>query len=233
VRTSGFTPEVISTFAVQNALAGYSTIADAIGDSYEDLGHTFYILSLPTANVTWSWDTRSGWAKRGTWNSTRNAFDVWRPCYHAFVFGEHRVLDLRGDGVYQMSSNFFYDVQDETVDGTPKIIVRDRIAPPMVDENNLIFYSMFELDLEPGLATGYTGQGSEPVVMLRYSNDNGKTWSSEIEQTAGDRGQYSTRLQWNRLGAGRRRVFWVRFSDPVPWRIMNAYLRIKQAAKAA
>lgn len=224
VRTSGFTPEIISNFALHNAFDDYPDLSDAVGDSYEDAGHLFYLLTFPTANVTWAWDSTSGWAKRGTWNSGNNSFGVWRPCFHAFAFGEHRMLDISGNGVYQMSKDFYYDV-----DEIP--IRRVRRSPAVVDENNLVFYSKFELDLQPGLAA-FTGQSSAPVVMLRTSKDNGQTWSNEMEASAGLRGEYGTRVDWNRLGAARRMVFEVSVSDPLPWRILDAYVDIKRSIKA-
>lgn len=223
IRTSGFTPEIISNFALHNAFDSYALLSDAIGDSYEDAGHLFYILTFQTANVTWAWDSSSGWAKRGTWNSGRNAYDLWRPCFHAFAFGEHRILDIRGTGIYRMSKNYYYDVEGI-------LIRRVRRSPAIVDENNLVFYSKFELDLQPGLAD-LSGQGSAPVVMLRTSKDNGMTWGNEMEASAGLRGEYQTRVEWNRLGAARRMVFEVSVTDPIPWRVLGAFVDMKRSIK--
>lgn len=66
--------------------------------------------------------------------------------------------------------------------------------------------------------------GYDPQVMLRTSNDGGKTWVSERIRSAGKAGEYLKRIRWNRCGSARRRVFEVSVSDPVPWRIVGAYL---------
>ncbi len=66
--------------------------------------------------------------------------------------------------------------------------------------------------------------GGDPQVMLRCSNDGGKTWGSEVWRSAGKAGEYSRRIRWNGLGSGRRRVFEVVMTDPVLWRITGCYI---------
>lgn len=66
--------------------------------------------------------------------------------------------------------------------------------------------------------------GDDPQVMLRISNDGGKTWISEQWRSAGKMGEYLRRVRWNRLGAARRRVFEISMTDPVAWKITGAYL---------
>ena len=219
---------MISNFAIQHALNEYTTLSDAIGDAYEDSGHLFFILTFPNANATWCWDATAqgnGWHKRGTWDSIAYEFDAWRPLYHAFAFGEHRILDFQGSGVYRMSVDFATDVESLP-------IRRVRRAPAIIDENRLVFYSQFEVNLEPGLGLT-SGQGSDPQIMMRISNDGGKTWGTETHVSAGALGEYGTRCIWNRCGAGRRRVFEISVTDPIPWRILGAFLKVKQAAEAA
>lgn len=65
---------------------------------------------------------------------------------------------------------------------------------------------------------------ADPIVMLRLSNDGGKTWISEQMRSAGKEGEYWRRVRWNRLGAARRRVFEVSVSDPIAWKLTGAYL---------
>lgn len=66
--------------------------------------------------------------------------------------------------------------------------------------------------------------GVDPQIMLRCSNDGGKTWGPEVWRSTGKAGEYSRRVGWNRLGSGRRRVFEVVMTDPVLWRITGCYL---------
>jgi hypothetical protein len=222
---TGFEPKTVSSYAVQAAINGYGTTSDAQAYAYNDLGHGFYVLNFPAEDISWAYDTGTGiWAERGTWVSEDNEYIAWRPRWYARAFGEHRILDALSGDVYRMGSDLLADV-----DG--REIRRLRRAPAIQGENERIFYSSFELDLEPGLGT-QTGQGADPLVMLRMSDDGGKTWGAEHMRSAGKVGQYGTRVRWSRLGAARRRVFEVSLTDPIPWRLTNAYLKLGQGVGA-
>ena len=222
LRAAGFTPEVVSDYPLQRILNGYSKIDDAVADAYSDEGQTFYLLTFPNENVTWSLSVQSGkWSERATWISEENKYTAWRPRWHAMAFGEHRMLDSETGSVYRMTNSLTSDVGG-------RVIRRMRRAPTLSAENARVFYSAFEVDLEPGLGTA-TGQGSDPQVMLRISNDGGKTWGAELLRSAGKMGEYTKRVIWHRLGAGRRRVFEVSVSDPIPWRLTAAYLTFGQS----
>lgn len=228
LRAAEFQPEVVSTYAVQYAVNNYSTIADCYGDTYNYEGHTFYIPTFPTAQKTWAFDLQlQSWTKRGTWDpaTTPNEYGIWRPRCHVLAFGQHRWLHSSGVGVYRMDRSFLTDV-----DG---LAIRfERRAPAIVNENERVFYSEFQLDMEVGLGTA-TGQGVDPQVMLQMSNDGGKTWGIERWRSAGKIGEYGTRVVWNRLGQARRRVFKVVMTDPIPVRLLAAYLQMKPEAKAS
>jgi hypothetical protein len=218
LRASGLVPEEIQTHALQNTFNGYGTISDAQADVYNDRGHTFYLLHFPTENVTWAYDLKTGqWTKRGTWISEDNEFVASRARWHALAFGEHRMLDSSTGSVYIMSTDYTTDVDERP-------IRRLRRAPALVSENQYIWYPGFELFLESGLGTA-TGQGANPQVMLRMSNDSGKTWGAEMMRSAGKMGQYSRRVRWDRLGRARQRVFEISVTDPIPWRIVGAFLQ--------
>ncbi len=81
----------------------------------------------------------------------------------------------------------------------------------------------------PSISTGVPLP--EPEVMLRLSNDGGRTWTCEMIRTTGKRGEYWRRVRWNRLGCARRRVFEVSVSDPIPWRIVGAYVESQETER--
>src|SRR5581483_6676215 len=56
IRTKGFTAGVVSTPAVSDEIATYTTTADAIGYTYQEDTHEFYVLNFPTADRTWVYD---------------------------------------------------------------------------------------------------------------------------------------------------------------------------------
>jgi hypothetical protein len=223
LRASGFSPEVISTYALRTALADYSTLTTAHGDHYDEAGHTFYLLTIPgdSAPITWTFDAREQlWTERGTWISEGRRYDAWRPRWHAFAFGEHRWLDNSSGKIYRSDLDLGTDVGD-------RVIRRMRRTPTLELENERILYAALELDLDRGLGL-VSGQGSDPQVMLRWSDDGGKNWSSERWRSAGKIGEYNQRVRWNRLGSARRRAFEIVVTDPIPWRITGGYLRLGQ-----
>jgi hypothetical protein len=76
-------------------------------------------------------------------------------------------------------------------------------------------------------------EGVDPQVMLRFSNDGGKTWGTELMRSTGKVGEYGKRVRWERLGRARRRVFEISTSDPVPYRITGAAIELGQPVKGA
>ena len=228
VQTSDFTPDVVSSFAVSTALAGYGTISDAIGDSYSEIGHTFYVLSFPTDQKTWAFDVTPNmalsspqrWAQRGTWISADNDYEAWHPCYSTYQNAELLILDRTSGILYRLSH-----AVGTGVDGRP--IRRVRRAPSLFQENEVLRVSVFELFLEPGLGTA-TGQGSDPQVALRVSGDGGKTFGNERLAGAGPIGAFGVRTRWLRCGSGRRWMPEVVVTDPIPWRLLGAGVYVQE-----
>jgi hypothetical protein len=224
LQAASFVPRIVSTHALQWALSGYSQIDDAVGWSFQEQGHVFYVLTFPTAQATWVYDLMTGqWAEWATWEADAAAYTAWRPQYHAFAWHQHLVGDRAGAGVYTLSTTAPYDVT-----GLP--IRRVRRAPVLAYEGQRLFFSRFELDLEVGLGLGVP-PGEDPQVTLRYSNDNGKTWAQAGERQAGPQGAYRTRAIWRRLGSARNRVFEVVMADPIPYRLVDCYLDLQPGAK--
>jgi len=63
-----------------------------------------------------------------------------------------------------------------------------------------------------------------PLVWLRWSDDGGHTWSSKQSRDAGQAGQFKTRVRWSRLGRARIRTYEITCSDPIPFRLVDAYV---------
>ena len=55
-RANGYTPARISTNAVEFAIQSYGNISDAIGYTYQQDGHPFYVLIFPSAQATLVYD---------------------------------------------------------------------------------------------------------------------------------------------------------------------------------
>jgi hypothetical protein len=226
MQASGFTPVAISTEPISYELSQLEGVSDAIGETYEDQGHAFYLLTLPSARITRCYDFLTNiWHHRGTWISEDDAFDYWRPVFHCFAFNRHYMADRESGVIYEMGVHLTRDIEDRP-------IRRLRRAPAMVNEHQRLFYPKFEVLLETGIGYG-TGHTTAAAVMMRTSNDGGKTFNNERHATAGAVGQYGLRCQWLRTGSGRQRVFEVSVSSDIPWRLTNAYVRVDKSEEAA
>ena len=218
---NGYSPARISTHAVEFAIQGYVRggvdISDAVAWTYQEDGHAFYGLNFPAAKATWVYDAATQlWHERGTWNVNDVEYKAWRPQYHVYAFNKHLVGDRNTGTVYAMSIDKFEDAG-----GGP--VRRLRRSPHVSVNNDWMFYNSLQLELQTGLGLT-TGQGSDPQVILRWSDDGGETWGHEHWASAGKRGEYGLRTIWRRLGRGYDRVYEVAVTDPIPWRVTGAYL---------
>jgi hypothetical protein len=159
--SSGALPSIVSSKPLESAIEAYQSVDEATADSYSEKGHTFYLLHFDKANQTWAYDVETQlWHNRGTWLSELSRFASWRPRFYAFAYGEHRILDASGGIIYRMSGDLATDVGGLH-------IRRMRRAPALMDEDKRIFYTTFELDLEPGLGLP-TAQASFRIAPGSY-----------------------------------------------------------------
>ncbi len=214
-RANGYTPQRISTHAQEIAFESYSTISDAIGYSYEEKGHLFYVLTFPTANATWVYDTLTSlWHERAY--LTSGSFTRHRSNCYAFAFNTRVVGDYANGNIYEMDSGIYSD------NGNP--LVRQRVTPHISKDMDRVVHSILQLDVEAGVGLDGTGQGTNPQAMLQWSNDGGHTWSNEHWSILCPIGATVARTIWRRLGTSRNRVYRVSISDPVKVVIIGAEL---------
>jgi hypothetical protein len=224
-RAAGYTPQRISTHAVETALSSYPSLTNLVSYAYQDGGHLFWVLYIPGTDCTWVYDVAEGlWHKRAEWV---DAFARWTPhrsWNHMYAFGKHLVGDWKTGNLYEMSLDYLDD------NGTN--IRRLRRAPILVDEMRWIYHNELVADFATGLGpqppfTDGAGNPRPPQAMLRWSNDRGSTWSNEYIADCGFAGQYNTRVIWRRLGRSRYRVYELSVSDPCQWALIDAYLQAK------
>lgn len=220
-----FSAQRVSTHWVERSLqrtAGDISLCEAF--VYQENGHPFYVLSTP--DLTFAFDLLTGlWHERGTWVTSGPEPAQYYPLrvgHHMFAFGKHLVLDRRQGTVYEMSTTAYSDIN-----GTE--LRRVRRTPHVSPGNQRINHAELILDMEMGIGLDGGVQGSNPLVMMRYSDNAGKTWGNEIHATAGPIGEYADnkrQVTFNRLGRSRHRVYEIIVSDPVPWIIGGAWLRL-------
>ncbi len=219
-RANGYTGVRVSTHAIEWQIQQYGNLSDAIGYTYQQDGHSFYVLIFPTANTTWVYDAATqAWHERAGWSNgsfTRHRSN----CQMAFN-SEVIVGDFENGNIYA------FDLDDYSDNGQIQKWLRSWRALP-TGQNNLkrTAHHSLQLDVESGVGLN-VGQGSDPEVMLRWSDDGGHTWSNYHTAKIGKIGEYYRRVFWRRLGMTlklRDRVYELSMTDPVKTAIMGAEL---------
>ena len=217
-RANGYTGVRVSTHAVEWQIQQYENIADAVAYTYQQDGHAFYVLSFPSANATWVYDVATqAWHERaGFYNGE---FTRQRGTCQTF-FNNQNVL-----GDYQNGNIYAYDLLVHADYDRPQKWLRSW-------RNNLkrTIHDALQLDCETGVGLDGVAQGSDPQVMLRWSDDGGHTWSSEHWLPMGALGDYSRRVIWRRLGATtqlRDRIYEVSGTDPIEINILGVELTLR------
>jgi len=231
-KAQGYQPTRISNNAVEAAWASYSTMADAVGFAYEDQGHTFWCLRFPTANKTWVFDAATGmWHERSSWNPKQGKEQAFLAGYHTFIFAKHLVGDWSSGNIYQMAIPSINPATGEWqfVTDNGAQVNRVRRAPHITTEKQWAFHSQLQVNIEAGVGPqpplkDGNGNPRAPQLMLRWSDDGGHRWSDMLACGFGQAGETNARAIWRRLGKSRDRIYEVSCSDPVPARIVDAYL---------
>jgi len=252
-RANGYTGVRVSTHAVEWQIQQYSDLSDAVAYTYQQDGHAFYVLIFPSANTTWVYDVAAGvWHERAGF--VNGAFTRHRSnCQMAFN-NEIVVGDFENGNIYAFDLNTYADngqiqkwlrswralptgqnnlkrtaqhslqLDCETGVGLSGSMIAETIYLQTEDGDYLITEDSNYLisdDVTP------VTQGSDPEVMLRWSDDGGHTWSNEHWASVGKIGQYYRRVFWRRLGMTlklRDRVYEISGTDPVKTVIVGAEL---------
>lgn len=218
VRTRGYAPVRVSTYAVEHEIQGYAEGADAEAMIYQQDGHTWYCLTFPTEQKTWVYDLETNyWHKRGYWNPNLNRYQHWHPRVHCRTFNKHLVGDRETSILSEMSPTF-----PTELDGSP--IRRLRRAPGLFAERRNLPIQSIDLYLESGTSNP-SPPGDDAVFMWRSSDDGGRTWPVERQEPIGRIGNYSAMTRMFGLGVPRDRVHELIVSDPITsWRITDAFV---------
>jgi hypothetical protein len=249
-RANGYTGVRVSTHAIEYAIAQYADISDAIAYTYQQEGHSFYVLTFPSANATWVYDASTqAWHERGSWAD--DEFIRHRSNCRAVFNGEVLVGDFENSNIYAFDLDVYSD------NGNIQKWIRSWRALP-TGQNNLKRTAQHSMQLDVESGVGLNGiiyppsnnsaianiaiasiavagsnsiqildVGVDPQVLLRWSDDGGHTWSNYHAKSLGGIGATGKRVIWRRLGMTmklRDRVYEVSGTDPVKIAIMGAEL---------
>jgi hypothetical protein len=252
-RANGYAGVRISTHAVEWQIQQYDDLSDAIAYTYQQDGHSFYVLVFPSADTTWVYDAATqAWHERAGFsdgNFTRHRGNCQMAFNNKIVVGDFAngniyAFDLddfsdnggiqkwlrswralpTGTNTLKRTTQHMMQLDCESGVGLNGLVVNETIYLQTEDDNYLITESGdYLIADQEAIAT----QGANPQVMLRWSDDGGHTWSNEHWASMGKIGEYYRRVIWRRLGMTvklRDRVYEASGTDPVKIAIMGAEL---------
>lgn len=210
-RLDGVTPMRVSTHAIEQWLRT-TTILSLRGYSYTQEGHVFYVLTAPEGCYAFDVTTQQ-WAERQSFG-----YETWNWGWPTAFAGNIVVGST--------TSNMLATLDPEVYAELGSTQRAEWTYQPVYAEGARAFHDRLELIFEPGVGLT-TGQGSDPEVMLDFSDDGGITWKSLPNKKLGQIGHYANRCAWHGLGSARQRVYRAAVSDPVKVFLTDTQLEVR------
>jgi hypothetical protein len=227
----GNAPARISSSSIEDKLRQCPAPGQITGLALTFEGHEFYVLNVPGVG-TYAYDIsrvgtqaqaygdsyqRGEWQEWQSWGQTTFRGQVAVMMNGVAFVGDNATNDLwtMRVGVYSDANGPFTRMASAFIkieEGQPRC-------------QNLVLHGL----VGQGLATG---QGSNPLVEMRWSDDQGRTFTDWRAATLGRGGAYRVRAFWQRLGLLRApgRLVQVRVSDPV--NVVFSHLELNAARPA-
>lgn len=207
-RADGYKPTRISTHAIENKIKGYSDIANAYAFTWSEQGHYFYEITFP-GDATWRYDASTGLWHQAMYGNSGT--------YHATAHCYFNNLNMIGD-----SSGVIHYLDMDLFQDNANTIYRTATTPHIHSGRLRATMDRLEIDIVSG--EGLTvGQGSDPQLMMRYTDDGGRTWSSQRWANMGRIGEYTRRVRYQNLGMFYQRAFEITVSDPIKAVVIDAF----------
>jgi len=231
VYRAGSVPQRISSPSIEDRLRQCADIANVSAWTATFEGHELYVLNIPGVG-TYAYDiSRAGNAagaygdsySRGEWSEWRSfGRTTFRGQVAVTVNDQTYVGDDRTNDVWVLRNGVFQDGGDPLVRVASAFINVEEGTPRC---NNLVLHGLVGQG-------GPSGPGAAPLVELRWSDDQGRTFTPWRAASLGRRGAYYTRVFWQRLDCLRApgRLVEVRCGDPVSLVLSHLEMNVMRPA---
>lgn len=181
---NGYQGQRISTHSVEWQIQQYGTMSDAIGYTYQQDGHSFYVLVFPSAGKTWVYDASTGaWHERAGWNDNWTRY---RGQAQIFFNTENLLGDYANGNIYAIDQDTY------TYNGETQRWLRSWRALP-TGENTLRRTAQHTLQLDcetgvgleqfPAYASEDLATESGDILLVEYVQNDLVTESGETITT--------------------------------------------------
>jgi len=214
-QAQGFSPKRISTETIEKILQAEPNPASLRSWGYQQDGHVFLVITGGSLGTSLVYDlTTQLWHERAYLNSLgADEQHLGNCCMHVF---NKQLVGSRVDGkIYERALDVYSD------NGNP--ISRRRVYTHLIDELKYVRYNSLQIGFEAGVGL-QSGQGSDPTMSLRISQDGARTWSNYYTGSIGAVGNYQKQVKFRRLGIQQQCTFELSITDPVKVAITGSYL---------
>ncbi len=206
----------VSNDSVDFILQGFSQseIESSFATVYAGRGHFVYYIHLSDRTLGYDSSTQL-WHERKSKNPN-GLLTSWRVNGIFSVYGRILVTDNQDGKVGEMRD----DIYTEYGESVQRIVTT---APIKLDDVTL---SQVDLNCETGTANA-SGAGSDPVVSMEVSNDNGYTFGNKTSRSLGKQGNRTIKQVWRRQGqiSTSARVWRFTIDEPIKASILGLDIR--------
>ena len=162
-RANGYTAQRVSTHAIEWQIQQYENMTDAIAYTYQQDGHSFYVLIFPSANTTWVFDVATSmWHERAAFvngDFTRHRSNCQMSYNGSVVVGDHELGNI-----------YAFDLDVFTDDGAVQKWLRSwRAIPTGQNDLKRTAQHSLQLDAETGAIDASV---TTPIVYIDTSSPN-------------------------------------------------------------
>lgn len=214
----GYQAVPITTFALAQRFQSFGDLSGAVAWGYQQNLHYFYVITFPNQGESWcydlmtkKWHQRAGFANGSL---TRDAANC-----SMFYNNLNIIGDYQSGNLYALDNNVYTD------NGVNRKWVRSwRALPSSMPQGMPMSFDYLQILMESGITVP---DGTDPQIMLRWSDDSGYTWTSPFQMPIGKTGETAWRAVQNRLGGttlgrGLDRIWEISGIDPVLIKITGA-----------
>lgn len=212
-RVNGYTPVRISTTAIEQAIAKYPS-QECKGLAWVENGHKMVGWTFDQNTFVYDISTQL-WHERQSYGLSN-----WKAAF--LVRGKNQTY------VGDRTSNKLGILDADTFTEWGATMVASVTSPSIAHPPDVetLPHAYLDLVFEQGVGV-VTGQGSDPKVMVRVSDDDGRSFHPvEIWRSLGKIGDFKSSARINRLGTTNRnqgRVYRYEISDPVRRTLVQAF----------
>jgi len=218
-RLSGFTPTPISTPYIEAMLQAITDSSELEASVYSINGHSCWVLT--SSSWTFVYDLSVGeWHERASLGTTRwraegsvNAFDTWL----TFERGSNQVYAIDPTAKRENADQLVWEVRSNQAHRFPGRFVVNRAS--------------FDMVTGVGNDRGISPIETDPVVMISWSDDGGRTFGNPVRRRLGSQGE-TTPININ--GAGLTKQFgrqWrLQVADPVEVSLLGGAMDLEARA---